>query len=218
LKTIIVTPDQTSYLSQVREAIAAHPQVIFTQEDPPTAAVLFREFGQLGGGSIPWIGTDVTSGSDFLKAITYPVAHAVLTSVYGTSVTGTANTAFINLFNQIFPSQKAAGPLANANYAYDAVISLALADDYAKTTNGTTVAHDMTKVTNPPGTACYTYAACLALIKAGTKINYEGASGDLDYNQYNNTFGPYGAFKATAAGLEQQAYVMSASALAAATP
>jgi ABC-type branched-subunit amino acid transport system substrate-binding protein len=218
LKTIIVTPDQTSYLSQVREAIAAHPQVIFTQEDPPTAAVLFREFGQLGGGTIPWIGTDVTSGSDFLKAITYPTAHAVLTSVYGTSVTGTANTAFINLFNQIFPSQKAAGPLANANYAYDAVISLALADDYAKTTNGTTVAHDMSKVTNPPGTACYTYSSCLALIKAGTKINYEGASGDLDYNQFNNTFGPYGAFKATAAGLEQQAYVMSASALAAATP
>ena len=47
----------------------------------------------------------------------------------------------------------AAGPLANANYAYDSVISLALADDYAKTTNGTTVAHDMTSVTNPPGTA-----------------------------------------------------------------
>ena len=155
LKTIIVTPDQTTYVSQVREAIAAHPQVIFTQEDPPTAAVLFREFGQLGGGSIPWIGTDVTSGSDFLKAITYPVAHNVLTSIYGTSVTGTANSAFISLFNQIFPSQKTAGPLANANYAYDAVISLALADDYAKTTDGTTVAHDMTKVTNPPGTACY---------------------------------------------------------------
>jgi hypothetical protein len=76
----------------------------------------------------------------------------------------------------------------------------------------------MTMVTNPPGTACYTYASCLALIKAGTKINYEGASGDLDYNQYNNTFGPYGAFKATAAGIETQAYVMSAAALAAATP
>ena len=217
-KTIIVTPDQTSYLSQVREVIAAHPQVIFTQEDPPTAAVLFREFKQLGGQNIPWIGTDVTSGSDYLKAIGYPTAHAVLTSVYGTSVTGTANTAFVDLFNKLFPSQKAAGPLANANYAYDAVISLALADDYAKATAGATVAKDMTKVTNPPGTACYTYASCLALIKAGTKINYEGASGDLDYNQYNNTFGPYGAFKATASGVEQQAYVMSAAALAAATP
>ena len=218
LKTVIVTPDQTSYLSQVREAIAAHPQVIFTQEDPPTTAVLFREFKQLGGQNIPWIGTDVTSGSDYLKAISYPTAHAVLTSVYGTSVTGAANTAFINLFNQQFPGQKTAGPLANANYAYDAVISLALADDYAKTLDGTTVAHDMAKVTNPPGTACYTYASCLVLIKAGTKINYQGASGNLDYNNFNNTFGPYGAFQANAAGVEQQTYVMSASALAAATP
>jgi ABC-type branched-subunit amino acid transport system substrate-binding protein len=218
LKTVIVTPDQTSYLSQVRAVVALHPQVIFTQEDPPTAAVLFREFKQLGGQNIPWIGTDVTSGSDYLKAIGYQTAHAVLTSVYGTSVTGTANTAFMNLFNKLFPSQQTAGPLANANYAYDAVISLALADDYAKTTDGTTAAHDMTKVTNPPGTACYTYASCLSLIKAGTKINYEGASGSLDYNKYNNTFGPYGAFQATASGAEQQMYVMSATALAAATP
>jgi ABC-type branched-subunit amino acid transport system substrate-binding protein len=218
LKTIIVTPDQTSYLSQVRAAIAAHPQVIFTQEDPPTAAVLFREFKQLGGGSIPWVGTDVTSGSDYLKAIGYPTAHSVLTSVYGTSVSGAATSAFTNLFNTLYPSQKAAGPLANANYAYDAVISLALADDYAKTTSGATVVHDMVKVTNPPGTACFTYSSCLTLLKAGKKINYEGASGSLDYNQFNNTFGSYGAFQSNASGVEQQVTVMTAAALAAATP
>jgi ABC-type branched-subunit amino acid transport system substrate-binding protein len=218
LKTVIVTPDQTSYLSQVRAVIATHPQVIFTQEDPPTAAVLFREFKQLGGQNIPWIGTDVTSGSDYLKAIGYATAHAHLISVFGTSITGAANSAFLGLFDKLYPSQKAAGPLANANYAYDAVISLALADEYAKTTSGTTVAHDMAKVTNPPGTACYTYASCLSLLKAGKKINYQGASGNLDYNQFNNTFGPYGAFQSTPSGLEKQVYVMSATALAAATP
>ena len=218
LKTIIVTPDQSTYLSQVRQAIAAHSHVIFTQEDPPTAAVLFREFRQLGAQSIPWVGTDVTSGSDFLKAIGYQTAHAHLTSVFGTSISGAASTAFLTGFNKLYPSQKSAGPLANANYAYDAVVSLALADSYAKTTNGTTVARDMTKVTNPPGTACFTYVSCLRLLKAGTKINYEGASGSLDYNKYNNTFGPYGAFQATTSGLEKQVTVMSASALAAATP
>jgi ABC-type branched-subunit amino acid transport system substrate-binding protein len=218
LKTVIVPPDQTSYLSQVRQVIGLHPQVIFTQEDPPTAAVLFREFKQLGGQNIPWIGTDVTSGSDYLKAIGYPTAHAHLISVFGTSVTGAASGAFLGLFDKLYPSQKAAGPLANANYAYDAVISLALADDFAKTTAGLTVAHDMTKVTNPPGTACYTYASCLRLLKAGTKINYQGASGALDYNKFNNTFGPYGAYQSTPSGIEKQIYVMSATALAAATP
>jgi ABC-type branched-subunit amino acid transport system substrate-binding protein len=218
LKTVIVTPDQTSYLSQVRSVLAAHPQVIFTQEDPPTAAVLFREFKQLGGQNIPWVGTDVTSGSDYLKAIGYSTAHAHLTSVFGTSISGAASSAFLGLFDKLYPSQKAAGPLANANYAYDAVISLALADSYAKTTSGTTVAHDMSKVTNPPGTACYTYASCLTLLKAGKKINYQGASGNLDYNQFNNTFGAYGAFQSTPSGLEKLVYVMSATALAAATP
>jgi ABC-type branched-subunit amino acid transport system substrate-binding protein len=218
LKTIIVTPDQTSYLSQVRAAIASHPQVIFTQEDPPTAAVLFREFKQLGGQAIPWVGTDVTSGSDYLKAIGLQTAHSVLTSVYGTSVSGQASSAFLQLFNKLYPSQTSAGPLANANYAYDSVISLALADEYAKTTDGTTAAHDMTKVTNPPGTACFTFSSCLKLLKAGTKINYEGASGSLDFNHFNNTFGPYGAFQASPAGIEQQVTVMTAAALAKATP
>jgi ABC-type branched-subunit amino acid transport system substrate-binding protein len=218
LKTINVTPDQTSYLSQVRQVVAAKPQVIFTQEDPPTAAVLFREIKQLGGGNIPWIGTDVTSGAPFLQAIGYKTAHAHLTSVFGTSVSGAASTAFLNGFNALFPSQKSAGPLANANYAYDAVISMALADDYARTTAGSTVAKDMKMVTNPPGTACYTYASCLALIKKGTKINYEGASGALDYNAYNNTFGPYGAFVSTTGGKEVQVAVMTAAQLAAVTP
>src|SRR5450756_1226898 len=137
---------------------------------------------------------------------------------YGTSVTGAASAAFVSVFNTIYPSQKAAGPLANANYAYDAVLSLALAEDYAKTTNGTTVAHDMSSVRNPPGAACYTYSACLSLRKAGTKINYEGASGDLNYNKYNNVFGPYGAFQVNTSGQEQQVMLLSASDLAAATP
>ena len=218
LTTVNVTPDQTSYLSQVRKVLATHPQVIFTQEDPPTAAVLFREFKQLGGQNIPWIGTDVTSGSDFLKAIGYQTAHLHLTSVFGTSLSGAASADFLNEFNTLFPSQKSVGPLANANYAYDAVISLALADDYAKTTAGATVAKDMTKVTNPPGTACFTYASCLALLKAGKKINYEGASGSLDYNQFNNTFGPYGAFVSSTSGTEVQVKVMTAAQLAAVTP
>jgi hypothetical protein len=56
------------------------------------------------------------------------------------------------------------------------------------------------------------------LLKAGTKINYPGASGSLDYNTYNNTFGPYGAFQSTLTGVEKQISVMTSSELAAATP
>jgi hypothetical protein len=109
--------------------------------------------------------------------------------------------------------------LANANYAYDSVISQALAIDKANSILGPDINAAMTSVTNPPGTACYTYSTCYTMIKAGTKINYEGASGPLDYNQYHNTFGPYAAFQQNpTTGQQDQILVMDAAALAKATP
>ncbi|MBU6516258.1 MAG: ABC transporter substrate-binding protein [Acidobacteriota bacterium] len=211
--TYIITADQSSYTNTVAQVISDKPQVIFSQTDAPTVAVLSTEFSQLGS-KIPWIGTDVTTSSDYIKAFGTARAHSTLTSVMGTSVTGTANNVFMAGFKKMFPSQAAAGPLSGANYAYDAVISLALADTYAKTFNGTTVAADMTKVTNPPGTACYSYASCVNLLKAHKKINYEGASGSIDYNKFHNTFGPYAPFIANAStGNEVQGTALSAKVL-----
>jgi ABC-type branched-subunit amino acid transport system substrate-binding protein len=215
LATINVAPGQTSYVPEVQKAIGYKPDVIFTQTDAPTAAVLYRDFKQADNLAIPFVGTDVTGASEYLKAVTYPVANAHLVSIYGTSVSGKAADEFNKQFAATFKGQQ---PLANANYAYDAVISLALAQDYAKTSDGAKVAAAMKKVTNPPGTACFTYATCKALITAGKKINYEGASGSLDYNQYNNVFGPYGAFRVDLKGNEHQVALLSAPALAKATP
>lgn len=192
VSNITVAPDQTDYRSQVQQVINAKPDVIFTQTDPATAAVLFQNFKELDNLAIPFVGTDVTGADDYLKAVTYPSANAHLTSVYGTSVTGKASDDFNSVFTALFGSTTQ--PLPNANYGYDAVISLALAIDKANSTDGTAINKQMDQVTNPPGTQCFTYKDCLALIKAGTKIDQEGASGDLNYNQYHNVFGPYGAF------------------------
>ena len=216
VSNITVAPDQTSYRTQVQQVISAHPDVIFTQTDAATAAVLFQNFKELDNLAIPFVGTDVTGGDEYLKAVTYAAANAHLISVYGTSVTGQATNAFNQFFAARFGS--ANQPLANANYAYDAVISLALAIDKAGSTDGAAINAAMSNVTNPPGTPCYTYKDCLNLLKAGTKINYEGASGDLNYNQYHNVFGPYGAFQVSLNGQEQQVMLLSASDLAAVTP
>jgi ABC-type branched-subunit amino acid transport system substrate-binding protein len=213
IHTYIITADQSSYTNTVAQVIGDKPQVIFSQTDAPTVAVLSTEFSQLGS-KIPWIGTDVTTSSDYIKAFGASKAHSTLTSVMGTSVTGQADNYFMAGFKKLFPSQAAAGPLSGSNYAYDAVISLALADSYAKTFKGSVVQKDMLKVTNPPGTACYSYKTCLALLKAGKKINYEGASGSIDYNTYHNTFGPYAPFIANAStGNEVQGSPLSAKVL-----
>jgi ABC-type branched-subunit amino acid transport system substrate-binding protein len=216
VSNVTLAPDQTSYRTQVQQVINTHPDVIFTQTDPATAAVMFQNFKELDNLAIPFVGTDVTGGAEYLKAVTFPVAHDHLISVYGTDFTGQGATTFANVYKQAFGSKSP--PLANANYAYDAVISLALAMDKANGTSGPATIQAMKSVTNPPGTACYAYKDCLNLLKSGQKINYEGASGDLDYNQYQNVFGPYGAFQVDASGNENQVTLLTAQALGQATP
>jgi branched-chain amino acid transport system substrate-binding protein len=216
VSNVTVAPDQTSYRSQVQQVINAHPDVIFTQTDAATAAVLFQNFQELNNLAIPFVGTDVTGGDEYLKAVTYPIAHDHLISVYGTNATGQGADNFTKVFTAQFGSSTQ--PLANANYAYDAVVSLALAVDKAGTTSGPSVIKAMTEVTNPPGTQCFGYADCYTLVKAGKKINFEGASGSLDYNQHHNVFGPYGAFRVDSTGAEQQVSLLSAADLAKATP
>jgi ABC-type branched-subunit amino acid transport system substrate-binding protein len=211
-----LAPDQTQYRTQVQKVIDAKPDVIFTQTDAATAGVLFKNFNELNNLAIPFVGTDVTGGDDYLKAITYPVAHDHLISIYGTSVSGAATDEFNKIFAAMFPGPDQ--PQANANYAYDSVISQALAIVKANSITGSDINNAMTAVTSPPGTACYTYKTCLDLLKAGTKINYEGASGPLDYNTYHNVFGPYGAWQQTLAGQQQIVQTMTAAQLAHATP
>ncbi len=215
--SVTIAPDQTDYKSQMQQVIASNPDVIFTQTDAATAAVMFKNFKDLDNLAIPFVGTDVTGGDDYLKAITYQVAHDHLTSVYGTSVSSAAADEFTKDFNAMFGATNQ--PLANANYAYDSVISQALAIDKANSISGPDINAALGTVSNPPGTQCYTYASCLALIKAGTKINYDGASGPLDYNQYHNTFGPYAAWQQDpATGQQVSVQVMTAAQLAQATP
>jgi branched-chain amino acid transport system substrate-binding protein len=217
VSNITVAPNQTSYRTQVQSIISAKPDVIFTQLDPQTAAVMFQNFKELDNLAIPIVGTDVTSGDEYLKAITYPIAHDHLISVYGTNATGAAADNFAKAFTA--QNGSTAQPIAGANYAYDAVISLALVMDKAGTTDGPAVIAEMKQVTNPPGTACDDYATCLKDIKAGTKIKMDGSSGDLIFNNFNNVFGPYGAFQADASsGAEAQVQLLSAKDLAAATP
>ena len=216
VSNITVAPDQTSYRSQVEQVIAAHPDVIFTQTDAATAAVLYQNFQELDNLAIPFVGTDVTGGDEYLKAVTYSIAHDHLISVYGTNASGQGADTFSKQFSSMFGASTQ--PLANANYAYDAVVSLALAIDKAGTTSGPSVVKAMTQVTNPPGTTCYGYSDCYTALKAGKKINFDGASGDLNYNSHHNVFGPYGAFRVDTSGTEQQVGLLSAPELAQATP
>lgn len=191
-----LTPSQSSYSSEAVRVENAHPDVIFTQMEPTTGSVMTTALEQLGG-LVPMVGTDQTAGSDYYQAITASVAQKYLVSVVGATSGSAGDPGFLSAYAAQFGSQS---PISASDYAYDGANILALAIDEAKSTNGLAIQKAIKLVSDPPGVQCSTYASCYSLLKAGKKINYEGASGTMDFNQYNNVYGPFDVIASNSSG------------------
>jgi branched-chain amino acid transport system substrate-binding protein len=70
--------------------------------------------------------------------------------------------------------------------AYDAMMLIALAAEAAGCGDGAAIAARLPEVANTGGEKCTTFADCLALLQAGTKIDFDGVTGPLDFNQYGD--------------------------------
>jgi ABC-type branched-subunit amino acid transport system substrate-binding protein len=191
-----LTPSQSSYSSEAVRLEGTHPDVLFTQMEPTTGSVMITALEQLGGLP-PMIGTDQTAGSDFYKAITPAVAAKNLVSVVGATSGSSGDAGFLSAYTAQLGKKT---PIPAANYAYDGANILALAIDEAKSTNGLAIQKAIKVISNPPGVACSTYATCYSLLKAGKQINYQGASGTMDFNDHNNTYGPFDVVASNSAG------------------
>jgi ABC-type branched-subunit amino acid transport system substrate-binding protein len=200
-----IVPDQSSYSSEITKIFARHPQVIFAAFDQQTATTVFADMRQLGDLNVPIVGEDVLGSPGYAKAMGQPQASKYLFTVSGASPGGTAYQHFLADYAAVYHTRQI---LSSSYNMYDSVIIAALAMTEAHSTDPSVWVNDIINVSNPPGTMCYTYASCVALIKQGKKINYQGATGPEDFNSYHNTFSGFAVSGFTAADqLTQVAYV-----------
>jgi ABC-type branched-subunit amino acid transport system substrate-binding protein len=215
--TIVTTqnlqPDLTSYQSEIAAIIAGHPQVIFSEMDPPTAAVVFKEF-HAAGASIPIIGTDDMIGASMVKAVGASTLNKVMINVEGGLYTSPATKVFTSAIAAVSNST----PQPNSSYGYDGVIITALAIQAAGKADSVSINNAIAKVTKPGGTIVYSFAEGQKLLKEGKRITYIGASGPFSYNAQHNVYGPFIAVKVNGAGVYNTVYTMTPTQLASATP
>ena len=104
--------------------------------------------------------------------------------VIGTIPTGSVDLqAFYDKMAEFDPS------LTDFTYgpqSYDAAMVIALAAEAAGCADGTAIAAELPNVAGNGGEKCSTYADCVALIQAGTDIDYEGVTGSVDFNEYGD--------------------------------
>ncbi len=180
-------PNATSYLTEVADVFAQHPQCVFFHATPAEMSTLSGNLQEEGHLNVHFITGDTGTAIQLAQAMGLKFASKWLTGMTGGSVDAPAYKAFISAYQQVWHTTK---PLPATEAMYDAVVVPALAITLAGTTNARVWVKDVTRVSNPPGTPCYTYPSCVALINAHRKINYQGAGSNVDFNRYHNVFTP----------------------------
>jgi ABC-type branched-subunit amino acid transport system substrate-binding protein len=192
-----ITLGQTSYQSQVEQLIAAKPQVIFTETSPQANATYLAELQQLGH-LIPVVGTDVTIQPSWFTAMAVSIGKPALTKYFvAESPYAPPSGPGWQVYNKdLLASSSVPKPAqwSTDSYTmtyYDSVLLMALAATATKSISPPVWNAAIPAMTTAGAMVVHTYAEGLAALKAGKKIDYVGATGIIDFNQWHNSGGGF---------------------------
>ncbi|MEJ1979078.1 MAG: ABC transporter substrate-binding protein [Acetobacteraceae bacterium] len=185
---VVYEPSQTSYSSELQKVLDAKPDVIVTGSYLADTTILMREWYQ-SGEATKWILPGWAGNPDLVKA----VGAEALEGVISVDSISNVNAPSFKLYDDAY--RKAMGQPGASNVyaamAWDMVIALALAIEAAGTGDTDAVKSKIRVIANPPGEKVYSFAEGKAKLKQG-KINYEGASSVLDFDQYGDVTPEFG--------------------------
>ncbi len=206
--SVSIAPGQSSYRSEVVKLFATNPDCIFIHTEIADTATFFANVKELGDLKVPFVADDIATSDIWLKAAGYDTSSKWVKAFAEAPPTGPAWQHYVNVYSAVNHSTT---PLPLADNLYDGVVIASLAMTDAKTTDPTVWVNKIIDVSNPPGEMVYNYADGVAALKAGKKINYEGATGPDDFNQYHNVTGGWNAVGFDTSGKSSVVLAISAS-------
>jgi neutral amino acid transport system substrate-binding protein len=189
-KPVRYDPKAQTFDTEAAAAFAGKPDAVL--------AVLYAETGSLFLKAAYQQG--VTKGvqillTDGVKSPTFPDQVGkdgdkfILAGAIGT-VPGSDGKA-LAAFNKLWKDKKGGAPGEYAPQAWDAAALLTLAAQAAKENTGVGIASKIREVADGPGTEVTDVCEGLKLLKDGKKINYQGASGNVDIDANGDVVGVY---------------------------
>lgn len=188
-QNVVYNPSQPSYRSEVNKALSPAPDALFLIGYPGDGTTIAREWISSGGPQ-RFLLPDGLESQDFVN----DVGAQYMKNVRGTAA-GSVSTPSLDTFKKEF--QARFGELPTQAYipnAYDGAVLVGLAISYAGNASGTAIRDAMRKVTDPKGEKIYAGAAelkkAMQLLAAKKPIQYVGASGPLQFDQYGDIDAP----------------------------
>jgi branched-chain amino acid transport system substrate-binding protein len=174
-------PNATNWDAEVQAVAAESPDAIVLIAFEEGIQIIQKMIEEgVGPADVPLYIADGLATGDLGELID-PSDPAVAAGIKGTQPSAAPESGA-----DFFPAAFAEfAPGVDAIYsaqAYDCAILIALAAQAAGTADPEAIRDNMGPVSSAPGTPCETFAECKDLLEAGEEIDYQGASGPVDFD------------------------------------
>jgi branched-chain amino acid transport system substrate-binding protein len=189
---VVYEPNQPSYRAELLRVLATRPDVIVMGSFLPDTTIILREWFQTGT-PMKWIIPGWAANTQLVQALGPAVTQGII-AVESVSNEGAPAFAAYDAAHRRAMNNQPGTANAYAAMTWDMATTLGLAIEQAKSFETAAINAAIRQVANPPGEAIATFAAGKAAIAAGRKVNYEGASSVLDFDQHGDVTPDFGAY------------------------
>jgi len=193
--------EQPSYRAEAQRIADLAPDAVIVQAGSVESATLIKQAAE-AGLSLDWIGETGWIQPEFIGTLgTEPIASQK--SIGYAAFSYNDDTPAWGFYQPLWDDTPGYGdeygPATDQYHfsTYDLMTQTALAVEAGGSYKASDWAPAMFEVGDPPGTMCYNYAECVALIRAGEDIDYEGVTGPGTYtpggvNAVVQSYTPFG--------------------------
>ena len=188
---VVYEPNQPSYRAELLRVLSTRPDVIVMGSFLPDTTIILREWFQTGT-PVKWIIPAWAANPQLVQALGPAVTNGIIAVDSVSNEGAEAFTAYDAAYRRAMNQPGASN--VYAAMTWDMANTLALAIEQSKSFETGVINAAIRQVANPPGEAVSSFAAGKAAIAAGRKINYQGASSVLDFDEFGDVTPDFGVF------------------------
>jgi len=186
LERITSQPSQPSYRSEIETIAALSPDAVILQANSVDSATIIKQAAE-AGVSLNWIGETGLFEPEFIDTLgaeNLASQASVGIAAFSADQSSDAWATYASLWDATEANAEFGEADNSYHYStYDVMVQTALAVEAAGSYLASDWSAAMRDVGSAPGTECSDYATCLALIRDGEDIDYNGVTGSGDYTE-----------------------------------
>ncbi|GAB4228705.1 MAG: ABC transporter substrate-binding protein [Elainellaceae cyanobacterium] len=182
----------TTFDSELSAAFSSNPDAVLLVAYPETGSLILKSAYEQGllDGDTKILLTDGMKTDELAELVGQgPDGNYIVSGVIGTAPS--AGGPGIEAFTELYQEKFNRAPNVYDPNSWDAAAVMVLAAEAAKGTTGAALKDQIREVANAPGQEVTDVCEALALVREGEDVNYQGASGNVDFNEQGDVVGAY---------------------------